>query len=168
MAQIFTDQDTVVRIVGEEGVTFKDFDPFEFSGYYEPHVKLDSTVKRMKEERGMKDNQLYQLLVNNPAIPNQEAVIRMIGKSLDANEEDINKLFEAPPQMMAPAAPVAPEAGVDPAEEEAMAIEQARADHAAEQAQSGDDLDPEADPIDPAAEEELAIALAREDFKNQQ
>jgi hypothetical protein len=166
MAQIFTDQDTVVRIVGEEGVTFKDFDPFEFSGYYEPHVKLDSTVKRMKEERGMKDNQLFQLLVNNPAIPNQEAVIRMIGKSLDANEEDINKLFEVPAQMMQP--PVDPNAQppVDPAEEEQMAIQAARDDFAAQNV--GDDIDPNAEPIDPAAEEELAKALAREDFQNQQ
>lgn len=164
MSQIFTDQETVVRIVGEDGVSFKDFDPYEFSGYYEPHVKLDSSVKRMKEERGMKDNQLFQLLINNPAVPNQEAVIRLIAKSLDANEEDINKLFEITPQMQAAMAPPA-EAGIDPAEEEAMAIEQARMDF--DEENIGDDLDPNADPIDPAAEEELAIAQAREDFANE-
>lgn len=100
MSQIFIDQKTVVRIVGPEGTSFKDFDPFEYSGYYEPHVKLDSTVKQQKEERGMKDNQLFQLIVNNPVVNQQEA-IRMIAKHLDANDEDINRLLTPPQQPMA-------------------------------------------------------------------
>lgn len=155
MAQIFVDQATVVRIVGPEGVSFKDFDPYEFSGYYEPHVKLDSTVKRIKEERGMKDNQLYQLLINNPVV-NQQEVIRLIGKSLDATDEELNKLLTLQPAPMAPgmgaeqAAP-APQ-GVDPNVEVQQAIAQAHADHAAEQQ------------VDPAQEEAMAVQMAREDF----
>lgn len=103
MAQIFLDRDTVVRIVGPEGVNFKDFDPYEFTGYYEPHVKLDSTVKQMEQERGLKDNQLFQLILNNPVVNQQEAV-RMVAKHLNASDEDINRLLTQPPAPAMPGA----------------------------------------------------------------
>lgn len=162
MAQIFIDQETVVRVVGAEGVAFKDFDPYEFSGYYEPTVKLDSSVKKLKEERGMKDNQLYQLLINNPVV-NQQEVIRLIAKSLDAKDEDINKLLTLPAAPAMPPAPGAPtdpaqsQAAVDPEAETQMAIQAAREDF---EAQKGDAIDPD---------EEAAMAeqLAREDFAEQ-
>lgn len=146
MSQIFLDQETVVRIVGPEGVAFKDFDPYEFTGYYEPHVKLDSTVKRIKEERGMKDNQLYQLLLNNPVV-NQQEVIRLIGKSLEATDEELNKLLTLPQPPMVPGMgeELAAEEAVDPAVEEQEAVMAAQEDFAAE-------------------EEAMAIEAAREDF----
>jgi hypothetical protein len=157
MSQIFVDQGTVVRIVGQEGVAFKDFDPNEFSGYYEPHVKLDTTIKKIKEERGMKDNQFYQLLVNNPNVPNQEAVIRLIGKSLDATDEDINKLFEVPPQV---AQQQQMQSEQDKAAQEVpQAVQQAQMDHMANQVQQGGQGG-----VDPEQESQQAIQQARADF----
>lgn len=157
MSQLFVDQDTVVRIVGEEGVSFKDFDPYEYNGEYEPHVKLDTTMKKLKEERGMKDNQLYQLILNNPVVNQQEA-IRMIAKSLDVSNEDINKLLTPPP--MPPMAPGIPQAqGVDPEAETQQAIAQAHQDFAAEQGQQQ---------VDPEQEAEMARQMAREDFQREQ
>jgi len=146
MSQIFVDQETVVRIVGEDGVHFKDFDPYEFSGEYEPHVKLDTTIKKAKEERGMKDNQFYQVLINNPNIPNQEAVIRLIGKSLDASEEDINSLFQ-PSQ----------------AQLQQQAAQQAAADQQMQEQARG-----EADQQFADEETELAVAQAKQDFAAEQ
>ena len=148
MSQIFIDTETVVRIVGQAGVNFKDFDPYEYSGEYEPHVKLDTTIKKAKEERGMKDNQFYQVLINNPNVPNQEAVIRLIGKSLDASDEDINSLFTLSPeqqmaqqqqQAMAEQAEVQQATGAAQedfaAEETEQAVIQAKADFAQEMQQ---------------------------------
>lgn len=163
VSQIMVDQKTVVRIVGPEGVAFKDFDPNEFSGFYEPHVKLDSTIKLAKQERGLKDNQLYQLILNNPVVNQQEA-IRMIAKSLDASDEDINRLLTLPPPPPAPpvpAAPAAPEADVDPEAESASAVQQAREDFA-----NANGAGPDED-MDPDAESALAIRQAREDFAAQ-
>lgn len=152
MAQIFVDQETVVRIVGPEGVAFKDFDPYEFNGYYEPHVKLDSTVKRIKEERGMKDNQFYQLLMNNPVVNQQEA-IRLIGsKQFEASDEELNRLLTLPP---APEEPD-PNNGVNPDIESEQAIAAAREDFEAQQGASPED------------EEAMAIQMAQEDFAREQ
>lgn len=158
ISQLFVDRDTVVRIVGDDGIVFKDFDPYEFNGEYEPHVKLDSTMKKLKEERGMKDNQLYQLIINNPVV-NQREAIRMIAKSLDVDDEDTDKLLTPPapapglPQQ--PGAPQQPQGppqapGVDPAQESQQAVQQAHQDFAAEQ------------------ETQQAIQAAHQDFAKEQ
>lgn len=172
LAQIFVDEKMAVRIVGQEGVQFKDFDPTLYSGYYEPHVKLTSTLKKIKEERGMKDNQFYQLLVNNPNIPNQEAVIRLIGKSLDATDEDINKLFEVPQQVQMQQQQQQQAAQADPNSKDPAvqaevqkAIIQAQNDHMAQQ---GQQQDPSQPPVDPAQEVAMAKAAAQADFAKTQ
>jgi hypothetical protein len=96
---IFIDKKTVVRIVGPEGVSFKDFDPFEYSGYYEPHVRLQSTVKEQKIEQGQKLNQMYQVILNNPVV-NQTEAVRFIMETLGAEDEEIKRMLDvqqAPP-----------------------------------------------------------------------
>lgn len=99
VSQICLDQKTVVRIVGPEGVSFKDFDPYEFTGYYEPHVRLQSTIKDQKIEQGQKLNQMYQVILNNPVV-NQTEAVRFIMKTLGAEDEEIKRMLDvqqAPP-----------------------------------------------------------------------
>jgi hypothetical protein len=97
LTQIFLDQKTVVRIVGPEGVAFKDYDPFEYSGYYEPHVRLSSTVKEEKIEQGQKLNQMYQVILNNPVVDQREAV-RFIMKTLGADDDEIKRMLDVQQQ----------------------------------------------------------------------
>lgn len=110
-SQIFVDKKTVVRIVGPDGVNFKDFDPFEYSGYYEPHVRLDTTIKEQKLEQGQKLNQMYQIILNNPVVDQREAV-RFIMKNLGADDEEITRMLDvqAMPGMPSPGAGMLPEA----------------------------------------------------------
>jgi hypothetical protein len=100
--QIFIGQEQAVRILGEEGVRWKDFDPNEYTGDYEPHVKLETTIKQMKLEEGQKLNQMYQLIISNPNI-NQKAALRFVFEHLGADEEDIQALLNVePPKPQAP------------------------------------------------------------------
>lgn len=137
-SQIFCDTDTVVRIVGPDGISFQEFDPTRYSGYYEPHVKLESTVKRQDIERGQKDNQLYQLMLNNPVV-NQQEVIRMIGKNLGATDEELKRLLTPapppPPPVGPDGAPLGPDGKpvVDPNQESLAAVVAAHQDHQAVQ-----------------------------------
>jgi hypothetical protein len=112
LSQIFLDQKTVVRIVGPEGTSFKDFDPYEYTGYYEPHVRLDTTVKEQKLEQGQKLNQMYQILLNNPVVNQQEAV-RFIMQSLGAQDEEIKTMLEiqTPTGAPGPNGPMLPDGG---------------------------------------------------------
>lgn len=99
MVQIFVTQQTAIRIVGKEGVKFKDYDPWEFNGEWEPHVELDTTIKQKQMEVGQKLNQMFEWFKNNP-LYNQVEVGRFITQQIDPNlsDEEYNKLI-------APAAP---------------------------------------------------------------
>jgi hypothetical protein len=93
--QIFITEEQAVRIIGDDGVHWKDYNPAEFTGDYQPVVKLDSTVKQMKLEEGQKLNQMYQLILNNPAIDQKEA-LRFVLNNLGAEKDEIEKLLNAP------------------------------------------------------------------------
>lgn len=97
LTQIYLDQKTVVRIVGNDGVAFKDYDPFEYSGYYEPHVRLISTIKEQQIEQGQKLNQMFQILLSNPVV-NQREAVRFIMKTLGAEDDDIKAILDVQDQ----------------------------------------------------------------------
>lgn len=95
MTQLFVDQKTAIRIAGPDGTSFKDYDPYEYSGYFEPTVKLRSTVERLDLEQGQKLNQMYQLLLGNQWV-NQGEALRFILTKLGAYQEDINRMLQNP------------------------------------------------------------------------
>jgi hypothetical protein len=98
MVQIFVTKKTAMRIVGKMGVFFKDFDPWEYNGKWEAHVKLDSTIKQQQVEVGLKDQAVYESLKDNPQI-NQIELARWWVKKKDPNmsDDEFNK-FILPPQ----------------------------------------------------------------------
>jgi len=95
MSQIFVDQPTAIRIAGPDGVTFKDYDPYDYYGWYEPHVKLKSTVQKLDLEQGQKLNQMYQMILGNQWI-NQAEALRFILTKLGADQEEVNRLLHNP------------------------------------------------------------------------
>lgn len=137
ISQIFVDQKTAVRIVGPEGVAFKDFDPYEFNGYYEPHVRLDTTIKEKKIEEGQKLNQMYEIILQNPVV-NQREAVRFIMKNLGAEDEEITRMLDIQeqtnPMMPGEAGPMGGQQMFDP---EVAGVMAAREDFAAEMPQGG-------------------------------
>lgn len=97
LVQVLVTQPMAVRIVGKDGVHFKDYDPAEFSGDYEAHVRLDSTIKQHQLEVGQKNAQLFELMIKSP-VYNPVEVQRFIVQHLDPEmtDEEFNKLL-APP-----------------------------------------------------------------------
>lgn len=87
MVQIFVTQRTAVRIVGKDGVYFKDFDPWEYNGEWEAHVQLDSTIKQKQVEVGLKDQSVYEAAKDNPQI-NQVELLRWWVKKKDPTMTD--------------------------------------------------------------------------------
>jgi len=102
MFQIFVSQEQAVRIVGKEGVEFKDYDPYEFSGEYEPHVKLETTIRQQKLEEGQKLNQLYQIMMTS-GVYDQRAIGRWIVEKIDPDmsKDELEGLL-APPTPPTP------------------------------------------------------------------
>jgi hypothetical protein len=104
LVQIFVTKKTATRIVGKNGVFFKDFDPWDYNGKWEAHAELDSTIKKQQMEVGQKDNQIYQILSEDPQhIFNPVEIKRWMIQKIDPNmsDEAFNKLL-APPTPPAP------------------------------------------------------------------
>lgn len=97
LVQIFVTKKTAVRIVGQMGVTFKDFDPWEYNGEWEANAQLDATIKGNEVEVGLKDQAVYESLKQTPGIDGI-ALARWWIQKKDPNmtDEQFNKLL-APP-----------------------------------------------------------------------
>jgi hypothetical protein len=96
MVQIFVTTTTAVRIVGPMGTHFKDFDPWDYNGEYEPHVELDTTIKQKQLEVGQKDNQIFQQLSDDPhGVFDPVEVKRFIIQHVDptVTDEKFNKML---------------------------------------------------------------------------
>lgn len=104
LVQIFVTTKQAVRIVGKMGVSFKDYDPWEYNGEWEAHVQLETTIKRRQAEVGMRENQLFEVVSNDPHnIFNPVEVKRWMMQKIDPNltDEDFNKML-MPPQEEKP------------------------------------------------------------------
>lgn len=99
LVQIFVTTKTAVRIVGKMGVTFKDYDPWEYDGEWEANAQLDTTIKGVEMEVGMKDQASMEWMKGNP-IYNQIEVGRwwMQKKDPTLTDEAYNKLLAPPPE----------------------------------------------------------------------
>jgi hypothetical protein len=105
MAQIFITQETAIRIIGPDGVAWKDYDPAEFTGEYEPKVSLESTQKTAKAEEGQKYLQVHQVFANSPYMNQKEFTRVYLEKVLDLPDERIKELLNVPPPPDEPPIP---------------------------------------------------------------
>jgi hypothetical protein len=97
MVQIFVDQPMAVRIIGPQGAMWKDFDPNEYSGDYEPKVELASTIKTHRAQEGQKYLQLHELIAGSPLINQQKFMEIYLDKVYDFSEEEVKDLMNVPP-----------------------------------------------------------------------
>jgi hypothetical protein len=98
MIQIFVTQEIAVRVVGPNGVAWKDFDPNEYSGDYEPKVTLLTTQKAIRAEEGQKYLQVHQIAAASPFVDQMEFMRIYFQKVLDLPDEEIKRLIKPPQQ----------------------------------------------------------------------
>jgi len=104
MIQIFVDTTTAVRMIGNDGITWKDYKPGVYYGEYEPRVVLESTANAENAALSQSMQVAAQFSMNNPLV-NQQAFIRKMYETLFPNmsKDDINELLTPPaPAVMGP------------------------------------------------------------------
>lgn len=120
--QIFLTREQAVRMIGESGVEWKNYNPGEYLGNFDVKVSLEASAKVKKETEKQNAMQFFLLASKLPFV-NQELLFRMTAKSLfDKDEKEIEQLLlqQMPmgmPQgglMAPPAAPQGP-SGPNPA-----------------------------------------------------
>lgn len=109
MIQIFVTQPMAVRVVGPDGVQWKDYDPDEFIDEYEPTVQLASTQKAIKQEEGQKYAMVHQQAANSQFVDQRELMRLYFESMLSLPDSQIKKLL--PPNLGTPQ----PQGGADPA-----------------------------------------------------
>ena len=105
MVQIFVDQQMAVRIIGADGSQWRDFDPEEYSGEYEPKVQLESTTKAVRAEEGQKYALIHQMFAQSPYVNQFEFTKLYLEAMLDMNADKLKKLVVDPQQNPAPPMP---------------------------------------------------------------
>lgn len=105
MVQIFVDQEMSVKVVGAEGSRWRDFDPEEYSGEYEPKVQLESTTKAIRAEEGQKYALIHQMFAQSQYVNQFEFTKMYLESMLDMNEDRLKKLVVDPQANPAPPLP---------------------------------------------------------------
>jgi Bacteriophage head to tail connecting protein len=104
MIQIFVTQPIAVRMIGNEGASWKDYKPGTYVGEYEPRVVLEATAKAEANAIAQQMQVAAQFSINNPLV-NQAVFLRKMYESLfpDMPKDEINELLSPPaPPMMGP------------------------------------------------------------------
>lgn len=105
LIQIFVTQEMAVRVVGPDGISWKDFDPNEYIGEYEPQIQLESTTKAKKAEEGQKYAVVHQLATNSPYVDQRELMRLYFENMLDVSEMEMKKLLPPEGAQMNPSLP---------------------------------------------------------------
>jgi hypothetical protein len=105
MVQIFVTQDMAVRVIGPEGTMWKDFDPNDYTGEYEPKVSLESNQKAARAEEGQKFMQVHTAYLNSPLVNQKEMARMYLEKVMDLSDERIKALLDVPPPPEEPPLP---------------------------------------------------------------
>lgn len=112
--QIFLTQEKAVRMVGPDGVEWKNYNPGEFLGEYDVKVRLEGTAKVLKETEKQEAMQFYLLASKMPFV-NQQALFKAAAKKIfEKDDRDIDSLIMQQPIMMP---------GTDPAVAQAMGVD---------------------------------------------
>lgn len=73
-AQLFVTQEMAVRVLGPEGVEFKNFNPDEYQGDYEPVVKLRTSIEDKRREMDNRMQPVWELVLTDPQVNRREAI----------------------------------------------------------------------------------------------
>lgn len=95
--QIFVDGKQVVRVLGKDGVEFKDYDSKKFWGLYEANVMLKTRAQAQKQAKGNAVSNLMTVIGANPiylaAVNVSELLTMAFEANLDMDDDDVKKLL---------------------------------------------------------------------------
>jgi hypothetical protein len=114
MVQLYVTEKTMVRILGKDGIQWKEFDPKEFKDQYEPRVQLDITIQNKKAEQAATAKDMLAAFLNDPDVNQQELKKLVLSRSFDLDPDEVQLLMTPEPQPALPPTPD-PMAGMPPA-----------------------------------------------------
>jgi len=101
MIQIFVDEPMAVRVVGNSGVGWAEYEPGRYTGEYEPRVVLEATAMAENTALSQALQAAGTFSINNPLV-NQTAFLRKTYEALfpKMSKEDLEELLTPPAAPM--------------------------------------------------------------------
>jgi len=93
----------MMRIIGKNGVDWKEFDPAMFQGDYEPRVKLKSTVDQDRQRTMRNVKEMYTALLGSPFVEQSALTRLVIERAFDLEPDEVDALV-IPEEKLAEAA----------------------------------------------------------------
>lgn len=93
LIQIFLTEEQLIRVVGKDGVEFKQFDPTKYWGPYDVKVVLEQTAKAKQKEEAQRVTDLYSLLLNDPDFNQLELKKMVLRKAFDMDDDEIELIL---------------------------------------------------------------------------
>lgn len=96
MIQLYVTQPTMVRVLGDKGIDWQQFDPQFFKGDYEPRVKLKATIQNEKQMKMRDLKEMYSVMVGNPYIDQQAMTAYITQKAFGIEPDEAQALMLDP------------------------------------------------------------------------
>lgn len=109
--KVYITEPMMVKIVGNTGIEWQEFDPKEFQGEYTPRVQLSTTVEQDKQRQAASAKEMYAAFMGDPTINQTELKSIVLSKGFDLEPDEVQKLM-TPEGMGAPGMPVDPMAAL--------------------------------------------------------
>ena len=110
ITQIFMTTEHAVRLIGQDGVQFKDYNPGEYLGDFDVKVMLEANARIQKETENQQAMQFFLLASKMPFV-NQEQLFKVTARELfDKEDNEIDQMIQQqdPMAMMAMAGGMPP------------------------------------------------------------
>lgn len=92
MIQLYVNEPTYMRIVGEKGVDWQLFDPAQFKGDYEPRIKLKATLESEKQRKMRDLKELYSAMLGSPFVKQMELTRLIIKEAFNLDMDEVDQL----------------------------------------------------------------------------
>lgn len=89
----------MVRIVGDTGIGWQEFNPEMFQGDYEPRVKLKASIEEDKNRTMRNVKEMYGALIGVPFVDQEQLTRLALRKAFDLSKEEVDKLVKSKEQL---------------------------------------------------------------------
>lgn len=120
LIQVYVTAPVMMRVIGENGIDWKLFDPKLFKGDYEPRVKLKATLEREKQMKMRDLKELYTAMLGNSFIDQAALTREIISKAFGLEPGEAERLVKNKETMAQEAQGQKPDKGAKSPEEIAL------------------------------------------------
>lgn len=105
MTQLYVNEPMMVRIMGDDGARWEEFDPEQFKGQYEPRVQLDISIQNKKQQQATDAANLLKAFLNDPNVNQKELTKLVLSRGFELDPDEVDMLMTPDPSMMQPPVP---------------------------------------------------------------